>query len=322
MGNIKDLGTLDTSALDAEMLSAKARKGGGTDFKKMREVVVKAQDLPRGISRFRLLPPTDGVGMPWSRRDEHEIWNETDVQTEWRCVRFNCLHEMMNLACPGEAFLGRVERSKLSGGAKMAEKGKAKTHFTANVVFTQWGGGPVPPDRQGTRVFDFGRGIWKGTDKNVTGGLLALLNEQKNALFDVEDGPEIQIDKSGEKLETAYVITLVEALQEIEVAGKKKMVPLPVTGPLGNPAQVAKYLEARMDLRMFPRCQTPDEILSLIAKVDPLGPDSGTIQAERPALPAGGFAARKGPPSPPARDFRRAQEELGSGEGTEDDIKF
>jgi hypothetical protein len=327
MGNIKDLGTLDTSALDAEMLAAKRKKsGGGADWKKMRDAVVYQKDIPRGITRFRLLPPTDGVGMPWVRREEHEVWNskETGIKTEWSVVRFNCLHDMAGGAlCPGETYLGRLERSGLPGIARTVKDGKSKTHFSANVIFTQWAGGAVPEERRGVRVFDFGRGIWKGTDMNVTGGLLALLNEQKNALFDTEDGCEIQIEKSGQELETAYVITLIESLQEIEVAGKKKMVLLPVTGPLGTPDQIGKLLEARVDLRMFTRLQTPDEIEALIAKVNPMGPGSGVIDTGRPALPAPTFSARKGPPQAPARDFRRAQEELGTpGQDDDQEIPF
>ena len=317
MSNIKDLGRIDDkAALEAEFKAAKGKpRGGGI---KIRELLVEQRHLPSGKTRFRLLPPGEGLVLPWVRVDEHAIFNETAIETEWKFVSFNCPDRMGKGPCAAcQRFIPRLEQSPIPGAKKMGEKAFPKTQLYANVEFTMWGGSEVPEERRGIRPFKFGRGLWRGGDKNQVGGLMALLNDNPN-LASVEEGCEIEVEKEGKGLDTTYTVTLVKSKGKVEVApGRSIEMDIPAFKPLAaTSGEIEAKLEARLDLRMFLRMKTPDEMMDLIAKVDPLPESAHVIDVGRVAS----APSRQLPPTRPApaprRDFRSVQDEI------EDDIPF
>jgi len=321
MSNIKDLGRVpDASAIEAEFNAAKGKKRGSGA--KIRDVLVEQSRLPQGKTRFRLMPGTGALTLPWVRFDEHRLGNETAIETEWKFTSFNCPMKMGRGDCRAcLRFLPRLESSPIPGAKKMADKGFPKTQLVANVKFSLWGGGPVPADKQGVRPFKFGRGIWRGGDKNKVGGLMELLQQYPN-LASIEDGCEIEITKEGVELDTTYSVALVKAKGKVEVSpGRFIDMDIPAFTRLApSDEEIEQLLEARVDLTIFLRMLTDDEMADRISKVDPL-PDDYAVrdvgpQASR-GLPAGSPAPRSGQFQGHApRDFRTVQDEIeGEGDG-------
>jgi len=322
MANInKDLGRIsDATAIEAGYNAAKGKKRG--NGLKIRDVMVEQSKLPQGKTRFRILPGTGTLTLPWVRFDEHRIGNETAIETEWKFTSFNCPDKMGRGPCVAcLRFLPRLENSPIPGAKKMADKGFPKTQLVANVEFTLWGGGPVPADKQGIRPFKFGRGIWRGGDKNKVGGLMELLQEQPN-LASIEDGCEIEVTKEGVELDTTYAVQLVKTRGKVEIApGKSIEMDIPAFSPLGkDDDEIERKLNDRIDLTIFLRMLTDDEMLDKISKVDPLpedtyvrdlGPQPG--QTNSRALPAGKptTTPRSGQfQGHTPRDFRTVQDEI------------
>lgn len=318
---IKDMGKLaDTSALEKEYAAAKGKPRNSGP--KLRDVLVEQRHLPAGETRFRILPPTEGLALPWVRFEEHQIFNDTAIETEWKFVSFNCPARMgvgeCN-ACVG--FLPRLENSPIPGAKKMGEKGFPKTQVVANVEFSMWGGGPVPADKQGIHPFKFGRGIWRGGDKNQVGGLMGLLQENPN-LASTEEGVEISIVKEGRELDTTYKVTVVKTRTKVEIApGRFVETDIPAFTPLAaTEAEIQKKLDSRVDLKIFLRMKAPDDMLDLIAKVNPLPESASVVDAypqpnTRPQLPARGAAparpaAPKAQAGAPPREFQSVQDEI------------
>jgi hypothetical protein len=300
MGNIKsNSNPIDTTAIEAEMNAAKGggpRRGGATSYvgKSTKGIVIEAKDLPRAVPgkpdsgkvTFRILPPLADMTMPWVRYDGHFFFHEGTRQ--W--AGFNCLWRMTNGAqqCPGCDFIQRLNRQilwpleKLSEadqkaymashpehrGAKKMAGSKAKTTLAMNVVFTSWEGGPVPKEYQGVRVLKVGGGIWKGTERGQVGGLVKILQDNPN-LCDEANGPMLQILKSGEDLETTYVISVLTAPKTAVIDGESVTIQRPVLAPLApTEAEIKALLEARAGLSIFLRMKTTEEAEADIQKVD------------------------------------------------------
>lgn len=321
MSNIKDLGRVpDAAAIQAEFDAAKGKKRGSGA--KIRDVLVEQSRLPQGKTRFRLMPGTGALTLPWVRFDEHRLGNETAIPTEWKFTTFNCPMKMGRGDCRAcLRFLPRLENSPIPGAKKMADKGFPKTQLVANVKFSMWGSGPVPADKQGVRLFKFGRGIWRGGDKNKVGGLMELLQQYPN-LASTEDGCEIEITKEGVELDTTYSVALVKSRGKVEVSpGRFIDMDVPAFTKLAETdEEVAKLVDACVDLTIFLRILTDDEMAERIAKVDPL-PDDYAVrdigaQPSARGLPAGP-APRSGQfQGHTPRDFRTVQDEIeGDGDG-------
>ena len=280
---IKDMGKLaDTSALEKELAAAKGKSRNSGP--KLREVLVEQRHLPPGETRFRVLPPTEGLVLPWVRFEEHQIFNDTAIETEWKYVSFNCPNRMSGNSCyTCDAFLPRLESSPIPGAKKMGEKGFPKTQVVANVEFTMWGGGPVPEDKKGIRPFKFGRGIWRGGDKNQVGGMMGLLQENPN-LASIEEGVEISLIKEGAKLDTTYKVTVVKTRTKVDIGGGRFVeTDIPAFSELApTEAETQRKLDARVDLKIFLRMKTQDDMMDLIAKVNPL-PESASVIDAAPA---------------------------------------
>ena len=298
-GNIKSNSSpIDASALEAEMAAAKGgpKRGGGSGFvgKSTKGMIVKASDLPRakegkpgsGIVTFRILPPMTDMAMPWVRFDNHFFFHEGT--REW--ASFNCLWRMSNgaMQCPGCDFIQRLNKQiiwpldKLSAddqkkymaqnpqhrGVRKMAGSKAKTTLAMNVVFTSWEGGPVPEVYQGVRVLQVGGGVWKGTDRGQIGGLVKILQDNPN-LCDAQSGPVIQLVKSGEDLETTYVVSVLTQPKTAVIDGEELTVQRPVSAPIApTEAEIKALLEARAGLSIFLRMKTPEEAEADITKVD------------------------------------------------------
>lgn len=314
MGNINQgQGPIDASALEREMAAAKGGKrvgGGSGGFvgKSTKGLVVTQKDLPKevedkpgsGVTTFRVLPQMPDMAMPWVRYDEHFMFNEGN--RAW--ASFNCFWRMSDgkEQCEGCDLISAINKSvvwpleKMSkdeateymklhaehrGVVKFAGGSKAKTHIAMNVVFTSWGGGPVPQNYQGVRVLKVGAGIWKGTAKGVIGGMVAILQKYPN-LTDPHEGPEIQIVKSGEGLDTSYPVTVVESRQLVDVGGRKMELEVPKLSPIAKTeAEIQTLLEARAGLSIFLKMKTHDEALSALQAVNTFI-DPSTVTAKAP----------------------------------------
>lgn len=175
------------------------------------------------------------------------------------------------------------------GAVKFAGGSKAKTHIAMNVVFTSWGGGPVPTQYQGVRVLKVGAGIWKGTAKGVIGGMVAILQKYPN-LTDPHEGPEIKIVKSGEGLDTSYPVTVVESRQLVDVGGRKMELEVPkLTAIASTEGEIQSLLDARAGLSIFLKMKTHDEALSALQAVNTFI-DPSTLTAKAPQYTSTGHS--------------------------------
>ncbi len=311
--NIQNMGRIDPRELEAEKSSTRS---GGTE-KRQGKLVVRQKDLPTGDPgvRFRILP-VPGKTIPWVQVEAHAFWHPGMGQGAF----FNCLGHN----CPGEVFVdqlkGRIsdiegeegfDPKNTSADYKLLNKlaeGRAKSKFYANVIFTEWMGGPVPPDMQGLKVFEFGLGIKRGTDKQGTGGLLRLAGECDD-LANPSDGPIVTIVKTGVKLETNYAVDLVKEEAEVEIRGRKtRQKVVTMAGPIVPENEMPSFLRNLRDMSMFTKSESADEIRVKINAINPLGSLSKT--------------SRSAP-----RDFRNAAQDIEASAsfgkpGSDDDIPF
>jgi hypothetical protein len=283
MSNIRDLGDFNDQELEAELAKARRKRGGSRDGRKLWEVIIHQKDLPCGTSEkplagtveFKILP-ADDRSIPWVSISHHEIWQETAIVTPKRVAKFNCADAMTDgrERCPAEAFLARLEKCGIPGAKMMSEKGRAKKKFFMNVEFTKWAGGPVPEDKQGVRPFEFGLAIQKGTAKEETLGLLKLLAEYKGKLTDPTESVTVRLTKTldtREPLDTTYQVSVVETREDVLVQGRTIKMNVPVLTPLGaNDEEITAKMEDRKPLGIFTKLFTPDEVLALLADIDPM----------------------------------------------------
>lgn len=260
MAKIVNKGKIDTSALDAEIAAASGRKSF-KDGQKLKDIIVRQSKLPHGTIRFRALPPLDDMrGLPWVRTEEHFFYDKN--------TRAIASYLDTGRSDPGQRL---ADRMIAAGREKEGQQWKAKTTLRMNVIFTSWADGesavPVPEECQGVRIFEFGRGVWRGTHKSETWGILKLLQDAQTSgqtpFFDADDGCEIEITKTGEGLGTNYKVELATNLTLVDVGGRKIQMPIPDVGPISpDPAKQAELLAARHNLQIFLRTKTMDEILS------------------------------------------------------------
>lgn len=260
MAKIVNKGKLDTTALDEE-LAAAAGKKHFKDGPKLRDIIVRQSKLPQGTVRMRVLPPTDDMrGLPWVRTEEHFFYDAaTKAVASYLDMGYND---------PGTKL---AERMIAAGREREGKQWRAKTILRMNVIFTSWTDGesavPVPDDLQGVRIFEFSRGVWRGTHKTEIGNFLKLMQDAQATgaapFFDPNDGCEIELTKTGEGLDTNYKVELASNLQLVDVGGRKMQMAVPDVGPINaDPAEQAKLLEARHNLQIFLRTKTRDEVLA------------------------------------------------------------
>lgn len=286
MAKIVNKGKLDTTALDAEIAAASGKKSF-KDGPKLKDIIVRQSKLPQGTVRMRVLPPTEDMrGLPWVRTEEHFFYDKN--------TRAIASYLDTGRNDPGQKL---AERMIAAGREKDGQQWRAKTILRMNVVFTSWTDGesavPVPEEYQGVRIFEFGRGVWRGTHKSETWGVLKLLQDAQASgqlpFFDADEGCEIEITKTGEGLSTNYKVELASNLQLVEVGGRKMQMPIPDVGPIdADPAKQAELLAARHNLQVFLRTKTMDEILSALEPFERMVEAAeATANAPKSKKPAG-----------------------------------
>jgi hypothetical protein len=252
---------IDRAAIEEEMRRQQERSSGNKVNWDLD--LVRQAKLPAGSSRspkptrVRFLPPTDGMTVPWVSWSKHVIFSAEAGKD----VFFNCIGR----GCPGCAEADRLFRGRDKLTQEKGKQGRAKPVYAANVIFETWGGGPVPEDKQGVKMFEFGPGIYRGTGKNVIGGLLAILNEQLDFSHPTQ-GCAIEIEKNvdgpNKQMDTTYVVKLVQAPQRVNGV----MVPVPAVRPLAvSEAEIDEILGMRHNLGALTRTKSADELLMLMA---------------------------------------------------------
>lgn len=314
--NIQNGGRIDPRELEAE--KASSQRGGGE--KRQGKLVVRQKDLPVGEPgvKFRMLP-VPGKTVPWVQTEAHAFWHPGMRQGAF----FNCLGHN----CPGEAFVDQLngelsdmeqaegfDPKRTSADYKLLKKlaeGRAKSKFYANVVFTEWMGGPVPAEMQGLKVFEFGLGIKRGTDKQGTGGLLRLAGECDD-LANPNDGPIITIVKTGAGIETNYAVDLVKEDADVEIRGRvTRQKVIFMAGPVAPEKAMSQLLKDLRDMSMFTKTESADEVRAKLNAINPLASLQKT-------------SSRAAPP----RNFRNAAQEIEDGADaqstgiSDDDIPF
>lgn len=306
--NIKTFGKLSPDQLKEEIENSK--KGKGSSFKGK---MVKQSDLPEGKTVFRIIPRPDHH-LPWARVEEHNFYNK--ATKGW--ALFNCVAST-GTHCEGCAMSQRLKDSDSKLDQEMGESGRAKAQFFMNVEFLLWGGEPVPKEMQGIKIFKFGLGIYKGSERGVTGGLLGLL-EKYSFIQDPMKGCAVAITKliGNQPLDTKYLVDIEKTRVEDEdgVSEKITKTPLPSLKDTSE-AGLEAFVKTLQDLGSLARLEARNEIMDKLAKF--MSPEVradrrlGTGQSESPATGA--------------RKFQRATDIL-DGEGEEvfgpgtDDIPF
>ena len=314
---------LDETELDAEFASAKKKRSDGPG---LRDMIFEQKDLPQGSITMRFLPPAGEMRMPWFRWDEHGFFNESNKGAAF----FTCLGD----GCPGCEYQQRLWRlhSKLeplvkAGKAKMPfglvkmKDARAKAKLASHVLITSWNDKEVPEEHQGLRIFKYGPAIWKGTDRNQILGLMKLLRDY-NDLVDPMMGVDIRITKSGKDLDTSYVVEMVQAPAPTKIGNKVIQMMAPKVGPVAglSEPEIEELLSKCRDLSFFGRTKSPDEIVTMLSKVD-------TFQdvAEPAAAPARGRTAQRDMLNAVERDLQ-GQKRIGDpeamGVNPDDDISF
>lgn len=303
MGNIVQFEDID-EAIAAEVAASFSEKRSSGNGKKFWENRVTQADLPKGTSTFRILP-LEGKAVPWISWHEHAIGNKTDVSTARKFASFNCpAGGADNGACPAcSTFLPRLAVAKHIGGAEtMAKEGRAKKKFAMAVVFLTWGGKAVPEEFAGPKVFVYGMGVHKGSDRTQPRNILHLAQQHRAELWNPDSGMTLTIKKEGEKMLTSYTVDVIQKDQDVEIpgVGKRKM-KMPVMSPLPNKDELLSEIP---DLAPFAREYAPEEIDQIIGDLDPMAMSS---------TPAKGTAKFKNKPA------STLQDELESGN---DDLPF
>lgn len=322
MSNIKKVtGSPSFDSLDAALEHEMALAASKPKTKKRTwEVTVEQSKLPDGVTRFRILP-RDGSHIPWVSFLEHEIFNKTDKATARKGTRFVCPSEGSTSgecrAC--SSFLPRLMNAMeggqpMKGAQEMAKSGRASARHAVNVVFEQWGGGPVPEDLQGVRIFKYKQGVHKGNDRVEVRGILALLSEHKEQLTNVDDGVTVEIAKSGKGMDTTYTVSVVTEMAEVQVGAKKQKMKVAVTKPLPN---ASEHMANRHDLESLAKKATPDEVDMYIEDVSPI---PMTIQAR--ALPGNSGTDRFRSKKLPGSTLQDTIDADDSAVGSDDDIPF
>ena len=308
--NIKSLGKLSTTQIDEEIENSK--RGKGNSFKGK---MVKQSDLPEGKTVMRIIPRKDEGSLPWVRVEEHNFYNK--ATKGW--ALFNCVAST-GQHCEGCAKSQELKDSPSKLDQEMGEAGRAKPQFFMLVEFVLWGGDPVPKEMQGTKIFKFGQGIYKGSERGVTGGLLGLIKKYP-FIQDPIKGSPISITKVlGDKpLDTKYPVDIEKSYGEdedgntVEKIVKSPLIALP-DGKTPDEAKLEAFFEKLDDLKPLTRLEARNEIMDKLSKfMSPtankqLG--SGRTESSTP------------------RNFQRATDILdGDGEelrgpGADDDIPF
>lgn len=326
MGNIaEDDGTIDPQALAEE--AERAKKGFKSDKKAPWDLTTEPKHLPEGVTLLRVLPGVEGMRMPWSVVDQHEIWVPKDLgyRTEKKVAKFTCLHENGQGYCPAcDTFLPQVERSQLpgtDGDDGMAARGKPRTFIFFNCIFLKWGNLPeVPEAHQGVRLFKGGRAVWRGTDKVAIGGISALAQSYPTFASVGDNGLVLAFTKTKtgpQAQDVNYAIDVHKVMGTIERNGRK----LPgmaeqfmSLAALGNPEQL---LEERIDIAKLFRMKTADEVTKLLDTVDILhGQDPRLTRA----IEAQGIHQPRFAPASAQRELE--SENKGRSGGGNDDIPF
>lgn len=280
---IKEYKGVDAAALQAELDKAMDRRSGSSSFT---SDIVRQSSLPKGTTKspkptkVRILPPGEGHGSPWVAWEQHIIF----VPSAGKKVFFNCLRAAGKGKCPGCELAKMWKDSKDPETQKMGHEGRAKAVYAANVIFLDWGGEPVPEDKQGVKIFSFGSGIYRGTDKTAVGGLLSLLQE-----FDFThpiDGCAVSIAKNvdGPKAEvdTSYSVSLCK---KEEMRGRAKIL-VPDFTPLADSEEsIDAILAASHNMDFLTKVKTYDDLVALTSGQEVVTPRLSTSGA-RPALPS------------------------------------
>ncbi len=307
---ITNKGKMDASAL-AEELKAAGPKKNFKDGPRLKDLIVRQSDLPQGAIRMRVLPPTDDMrGLPWVRTEEHFFYDKGSKSI--------CSYICTGMGDPGCKLAQRMVQA---GRERDGKSWQAKTKLRMNVMFTAWTDGDglveVPEEYRGVRIFEFGRGVWRGTHKTETHGFLKLLQDAETAgespFYDAENGCEIVLTKSGYELDTNYNVSLAQVDAEAVVGGRKVKTTVPDISPLARtPAEIADLLNQRHDLKIFLRQKTLDEIKTGLEPFERI-----VLEAERQSN-GRSAAPTKGGKGKPAGKTRTLQEELDAGQGDDD----
>lgn len=307
---ITNKGKMDASAL-AEELKAAGPKKNFKDGPRLKDLIVRQSNLPQGSIRMRVLPPTDDMrGLPWVRTEEHFFYDKGSKA-------------ICSYICPGMGDPGcKLSNRMIDAGRERDGKSwRAKTQLRMNVIFTAWTDGEglveVPDEYKGVRIFEFGRGVWRGTHKTETHGFLKLLQEAETngeaPFYDTENGCEIVLTKSGYELDTNYNVSLAQVDAEAVVGGRKVKTTVPDISPLAEtPEEIAAILDQRHDLKIFLRQKTMDEIRAGLEPFERIVLEAEKQANGRSAPPTKGGKAK------PAGRTRTLQEELDAGQGDDD----
>jgi len=295
--NIKTFGKLSPDQLKEEIENSK--RGKGSSFKGK---MVKQSDLVEGKTVFRIIPRADHH-LPWVRVEEHNFYNP--ATKGW--ALFNCVASTGS-HCEGCAKSQELLDSPSKVDQEMGQSGRAKAQFFMNVEFLLWGGDPVPKEMQGIKIFKFGLGIYKGSERGVTGGLLGLL-EKYSFIQDPVKGSAVALTKVlGDKpLDTKYLVDIERTRVEEEdgVSEKITKTPLPSLKDTSE-ASLEAFVSTLQDLAPLARLEARNEIMDKLGKF--MSPET------RPNRQLNG--RNEEPRSSAPRKFQRAVDIL-DGEGEE-----
>lgn len=307
---ITNKGKLDATAL-AEELKAAGPKKNFKDGPRLKDLIVRQSDLPQGAVRMRVLPPTEDMrGLPWVRTEEHFFYDKGS--------KYICSYICTGMGDPGCKLAQRMIQANRERDGKSWQ---AKTKLRMNVIFTAWTDGDglveVPEEYKGVRIFEFGRGVWRGTHKTETHGFLKLLQDAETSgespFYDAENGCEVVLTKSGYELDTNYNVSLAQVDAEAVVGGRKVKTTVPDISPLAEtPAEIEELLNQRHDLKIFLRQKTLDEIKTGLEPFERIVLEAERQNNGRGATPPKGGRGR------PSGKTRTLQEELDAGQGDDD----
>lgn len=310
--NIKSLGKLSTTQIEEEIENSK--RGKGNSFKGK---MVKQSDLPEGKTVFRIIPRKEEGSVPWVRVEEHNFYNK--ATKGW--ALFNCVAST-GQHCEGCAKSQELKDSPSALDREMGEAGRAKPQFFMHVEFLLWGGQPVPKEMQGTKIFKFGQGIYKGSERGVTGGLLALIKQYPFVQDPIKGTPVAITKVLGDKpLDTKYPVSIEKVMVEEEDGLNEKIIKTPLIalpdGKTPDEARLEAFFDKLEDLKPLARLESRNEILDKLGKFMSGAPSQGKQ--------LGSGKPEQGSAIP--RRFQRAQDIIdGEGEfagpGSDDDIPF
>lgn len=176
--NVRNYGDWGVEQAEADL--AKSQAEGAGDYLK----------LPLGTSVLRFLPPAAGRSSPFVSVKQHFI--EIPGGGKDKGVGFVCPKAHGGNRCPACERADRLKATGNKADFEAAKKLYPRTRHFANVVDRS------DPDR-GVVIFPFGKTIYEP--------LLALRKTEGNFVDPGPKGFDIKITKSGEGLNTEYMVT-------------------------------------------------------------------------------------------------------------------